>query len=158
MAQPDNISKLRGFLGLTGYYQRYVKNYAHKTAPLTNLLKKNSFQWNDEAEKCYEALKNIMSSTPVLATPDFTKPFVFECNASGFWIGEVLMQEGHPITFESRKLNKRESLKSMYDQEMLVIIHTLTKWRQYLLGRKILIRTNHNSLEYLLQQQTLSIE
>ena len=72
--KPDNISKLRGFLGLIGYYRRFVKNCAHRSVPLTNLLKKNSFRWNDEAEKCFEALKNIMSSTPVLATPYFTKP------------------------------------------------------------------------------------
>ena len=148
--KPDNILKLRGFLGLTVYYQRYVKNDAHKTNLLTDLLKKNSFRWNDEAKKCFEALKNVMSSTPVLATLDFTKPFVVECDASGFEIGAVLMQEGHPIAFECRKLNKRERLKSMYDKEMLAIIHALTKWRQYLLWSKILIRTNHNSLQYLL--------
>ena len=70
--QPVNISKLRGFLGLTGYYQRYVKNYAHKTAPLTNLLKKNSFQWNDEAEKCFEALNNIVINTSI-SNPEFHK-------------------------------------------------------------------------------------
>ena len=97
-----------------------------------------------------------MLSTPVITTLDFTKPFVVE--SSGFRIGAVLMQEGHPIAFESRKLNKRESLKSTYDKEMLAIIHALAKWRHYLLGRKILIRTNHNSLQYLLQQKTLSIE
>ena len=66
------------------------------------------------------------------------------------------MQEGHPIAIESRKLNKRERLKSTYDKEMLAITHALTKWRQYLLGSKILIKTDHNSLQYLLQQQTLS--
>ena len=99
-----------------------------------------------------------MSSTPVLETPNFTKPFVVECDASRFEIGVVLMQEGHPIAFESRKLNKRENLKSTYDKEMLAIIHALTKWRQYLLGSKILIRTDHNSLQYLLHQQTLSTE
>ena len=99
-----------------------------------------------------------MSSTPVLETPDFTKPFIVECDALGFGIGVVFMQEGHPIAFESRKLNKRESLKSTYNKEMLAIIHALTKWQQYLLGSKILVRTNHNSLQYLLQQQTLSIE
>ena len=86
--KPVNISKLRGFLGLTEYYQRFIKNYAHITTPLTNLLKKNSFRWNEEAKKCFEDLKEVMSNAPILATPDFTKPFVIECNASGFGIGQ----------------------------------------------------------------------
>ena len=81
--KPTNILKLRGFLGLTGYYRRFIRNYAQKTAPLSNILKKNSFQWSEEAEKCFDALKGIMSSTPVLATPDFSKPFMIECDASG---------------------------------------------------------------------------
>ena len=126
--KPGNISKLRDFLGLTGYYRRFVKNYTHKTAPLTNLLKKNSFQWNSEAEFFFKTLKCMMSSTPVLAKPNFTKPFVVECDTSIFILQAILMQEGHPIAFESRKLNKRESLKSTYDKEMLAIIHALTKW------------------------------
>ena len=84
MPKPNNISKVRGFLGLTIYYWRFVKNYAHVTTPVTNLLKKNSFQWNDEVEKCFEALKKIMSSTLVFATLDFTKPFVVESDASRF--------------------------------------------------------------------------
>ena len=90
--KPDNISKLRGFLCLTRYYRIFVKNYTHKTTPLTNLLKKNSFQWNSEAEFFFKTLKCMMSSTPVLAMPDFTKPFVVECNASGFGLGAVLIQ------------------------------------------------------------------
>ena len=124
----DNILKLRGFLGLIGYYRIFLNNYAHKTAPLTNLLKKNSFQWNSEVEKCFETLKCMMSSNPVLPMPNFTKPFVVECDASGFRLGEVLMQEGNPIAFESRKLNKRESLKSTYDKERLAIVHAIKKW------------------------------
>ena len=99
-----------------------------------------------------------MSSTPVLTTPDFTKPFAIECDALVSGLGVVLMQEGHPIAFESRKLNKRESLKSTYDKEMLAIIHALAKWRRYLLGIKILICIDHGNLQYLLQQKTLSTE
>jgi hypothetical protein len=156
--KPKNISKLRGFLGLTSYYRRFIKNYAHLTTPLLNLLKKNSFKWDNSAQECFETLKRVMSSTPVLATPDFAKPFVVECDASGIGIGAVLMQDGHPIAFESRKLNKKEELKSTYNKEMLAIMHALAKWRQYLLGSKFSIRSDHNSLQYLLRQKTLSTE
>ena len=93
-----------------------------------------------------------------MATPNFSKPFVIEYDASGFGIGVMLMQEGHPITFESRKLNKREFLQSTYNKEMLAIMHVLIKWRQYMLGSKFLIRTDHNSLQHLLQQKTLTTE
>ena len=99
-----------------------------------------------------------MSNAPVLATPDFSKPFIIECDASGFGIGAVLMQQGHPIAFESRKLNKRERLKSTYNKEILAIMHALAKWRKYLLGSKFSIRTDHNSLHHLFQQKMLSKE
>ena len=105
--KPTNISKLRVFLGLTGYYRRFIQNYAYITAPLSNLLKKNAFQWSEEAKKCFESLKGIMSSTHVLATPYFFKPFVIECDTSCYGLGALLMQDEHPIAFESRKLNKR---------------------------------------------------
>jgi hypothetical protein len=99
---------------------------------LSNLLKKNSFKCDNNAEECFETLKKVMPSAPVLTTPNFTKPFVVECDASGIGIGAVLMQDSHPIAFESRKLNKREELKSTYNKEMLAIMHALAKWRQYL--------------------------
>jgi hypothetical protein len=156
--KPKNISKLRGFLGLTGYYRRFIKNYAHLTTPSSNLLKKNAFKWDNNAQECLETLKRVMSSTPVLATPDFAKSFVVECDASGIGIGAVLMQDGYPIAFESRKLNKNEELKSTYNKEMLAIMHALAKWKQYLLGNKFSIRTDHNSIQYLLRQKTLSTE
>lgn len=97
-------------------------------------------------------------NTLVLATPDFSKPFIVECDASGFGIGAVLMHDNHPIAFKSKKLNERESLKLTYQKEMLAILHALTKWRQYLLRSKFSIRTDHNSLQFLLQQKTLSTE
>ena len=98
------IKKLRGFLGLTGYYRRFVKNYGRIVAPLTTLLKKDSFHWNEYANVSFEQLKKTMCTTPMLATPNFTKEFIVKCNAYGNGIVVVLMQEGLPVSFESHQL------------------------------------------------------
>ena len=79
--RPNNISKLRGCVGLTVYYKRFIKKYTHLMTPLSNLLKKNYFQWNNKVEECFDILKRVMTSTPVLPTPNFTKPFIVECVA-----------------------------------------------------------------------------
>ena len=92
-----------------------------------------------------------MSSCPVLALPDFRQPFVLECDASREGISAVLMQGGHPIAFESWKFLPHERLYSIYDKEMLAIMHALAKFRQYLVGNKFRVKTDHNSLRFFLE-------
>jgi hypothetical protein len=136
--------------------QRFVKGFSQLGAPLTDLTKKGAFNWTEESQKTFEKMKEVMSTCPVLALPDFTQSFVLECDASGEGIGAVLMQGGHPIVFERRKLREPERLYSIYDKEMLAIMHALTKFKQYLVGNRFVVKTYHNSLKYFLEQKDLS--
>ena len=101
---PTTINQFREFLGLIGYYHRFVNNYGRIVAPLTTLLKKDAFSWTPKATKACGHLKEAMCLAPVLATPDFTKTFIVECDASGNAIGADLMHEGRPIAFESNPI------------------------------------------------------
>ncbi|KAF7802266.1 Transposon Ty3-I Gag-Pol polyprotein [Senna tora] len=100
---PASIKQLRGFLGLSSYYCRFIHHYAAIAAPLTSLLKKEEFKWSDDAVTSFNALKAAITSALVLVLPDFSKPFTIETDASGLGIGAMLSQEGRPIAFFSKK-------------------------------------------------------
>jgi hypothetical protein len=150
---PKTLKSLRGFLGLTGYYRKFVKNYGKIAAPLMTLLKKNSFTWTPAATQAFQTLKMTMCTTPVLALPNFKKTFVLECEALGKGIGAILMQEGQPLAFTSKKLSEKNMGKPIYEKEMLVILHVIELWHPYLLGKCFQIKKYHQSLKYFLEQR-----
>ncbi|XP_072077108.1 uncharacterized mitochondrial protein AtMg00860-like [Arachis hypogaea] len=104
---PRDLKGFRGFIGLTGYYRHFVKNYGGITWPLTQLLKEDQFKWGNEAQTAFEAPKTTMVIVPVLAVPSFSKPFAVETNASGKGIGAVLLQEGRLVAYMSQKLSEQ---------------------------------------------------
>lgn len=141
--KPSTVKGLRGFLGITGYYRKFIKDYGIVAIPLTRLLQKDSFFWAEEATHAFNTLKEHLSKPPILAMPDFNKEFVVECDVSGYGIGAVLLQEGRPIAYISKGLRGRNLNLSTYEKELLALILATRKWSQYLIGRTFRIKTDH---------------
>ncbi|KAL0549151.1 hypothetical protein IC582_013632 [Cucumis melo] len=151
--QPKDITGLRGFLRLKGYYRRFVKRYGEIMAPVTKLLQKNSFKWDGEATLAFENLKLAMTTILVLALPNWSLPFIVETDASGSGLGAVLSQNGNPIAFFSQKLSPRAQTKSIYKRELMAVVLSVQKWRRYLLGRRFTIMLYQKALKFLLEQR-----
>ena len=120
---------LKGFLGLTGYYRKFILNYGHIVAPLTALLKKNAFIWSIHAKEAFQQLKVAVSQPLVMALPNFNLPFTIECDASGFGLGAILMQNHKPISFHSQLLKGRALQLCTYKKELLALVIAVHKWR-----------------------------
>jgi hypothetical protein len=130
---PNMIKSLRGFLGLTGYYRKFIRGYGSIAAPLINILRKNSFNWTAEAELAFQKLKEAVTTAPVLALPNFSQASVIEYDASGARIGAVLMQEQRPIAFLNKALKGGALHMSTYEKELFPLVTAVQKWRPYLL-------------------------
>ena len=150
---PVCVKDLRSFLGLAGYYRKFIRNFATISKELTNQLKKGAFQWNSSAQQAFDNLKTALVTAPVLALPDFNKVFVVETDASKEGIGAVLMQDSHPLAFLSKALGPRWQNLSVYEKELLAIVCAVQKWEQYLCGSHFIIKTDQKSLKWLLQQR-----
>lgn len=159
---PKNIRQLRKFIGVTGWYRRFIANYSSLSAPLTNLLKKNTkFVWTSSADSAFNKLKQALTSAPVLVTPDFKRHFYIQCDASSIGIGSVLFQRSddggeHPIAYFSQKLNKSQRNYSVTELECLAAVESIKKFRAYVEGLPFTVITDHASLKWLMDQRDLS--
>lgn len=151
------MRQLRGFLVLTSYYRRFVPQYAHLEASLTDLLWKQAFVWTPAATTAFEDLKSALTSTPVLWLPLFDRPFEIQTDASSTSIGVILLQDQHPLAYFSKALITWLQVASTYAREIYAITEAVWWW-QYLLVIRFIIYTDHQSLHYLIHQNIQTSE
>jgi hypothetical protein len=160
---PKTVRDVQCFLRFANFYQIFIKNYSQVAAPLTWLTCKDKLEWEPEAQKAFQDLKAIFTTTPILVHPDFSKPFNMETDASDFALGAVLSQEGdgrwfHPVVFYSRKFYAAEINFKIHDKELLTIVDSFREWRHLLEGAShpITIYTDHKNLEYFMTARVLN--
>jgi hypothetical protein len=155
---PTTVSEVQSFHGLAGYYCRFIPNFSKITKPITELLKKgNKYLWSEACDEAFKHLKKLLTTSPVLAQPDTTKPFDVYCDASGTGLGGVLMQEGRVIPYSSRQLRYHEEHYPTHDLELAAVVMALRTWHHYLLGNVVHIYTDHKSLKYIFTQPDLNM-
>jgi hypothetical protein len=155
---PTTTSEIWSFLGLAGYYRRFIKDFSKIAKPMTKLLEKNkAFEWTKECRVSFEELRKCLTSAPVLALPDLTKKFDIYCDASRQGLGCVLMQEGQVVCYASRQLMKLEENYPTHDLKLAAVVYALKIWRHYLIGHRCEIYSDHKSLKYIFTQNDLNL-
>jgi len=155
LLSPKSVKDVMSFLGLAGYYRRFVRGFATVAAPLTDLTKHDRrFDWTTECEQAFQTLKTLISSAPVLKYPRFDREFIIQTDASDVGVGAVLSQlDGDgvkkPVAFASQSLSVRERNYSTTEKEAYAIVYTLRHFRVYLLGRQFKLVTDHKALTWL---------
>ncbi|KAJ0956109.1 putative nucleotidyltransferase, Ribonuclease H [Helianthus annuus] len=157
-AAPKNPSEVRQFLGLAGYYRRFIQNFSKIAQPLTSLTqKKVVYSWGTKQEDAFQLLKQRLCSAPILSLPDGTEDFVVYCDASIQGLGCVLMQREKVIAYASRQLKVHERNYTTHDLELGAVVFALKIWRHYLYGTKCTIYTDHKSLQHIFDQRELNM-
>ncbi|GJX44740.1 putative reverse transcriptase domain-containing protein [Tanacetum coccineum] len=155
---PTTPSEIRSFLGLAGYYRRFISNFSKIVKPLTTLTQKNQkYVWGEEQENAFQTLKNNLCDAPILTLPDGVEDLVVYCDASNQGLGCVLMQRGKVIAYASRQLKIHEKNYTTHDLELGAVVFALKTWRHYLYGTKSVIYTDHKSLQHIFDQKELSM-
>jgi len=156
--KPTNITEIHSFLGLAGYYRRFIEGFSIIVILMTRLTRKETkWEWTQECEESFQELKKRLTTAPVLTLPSRTKGLVVYSDVSKKELGCVLMQHGKVITYASRQLKAHEINYPVHDLELAAVIFALRVWRHYLYGSRVQIFTNHKSLRYLMTQKELNM-
>nr|AAQ56531.1 putative polyprotein [Oryza sativa Japonica Group] len=156
--QPKTVSEIRSFLGLAGYYRRFIENFSKIAKPMTRLLQKDvKYKWSEECEQSFQELKSRLILAPILILPDPKKGFQVYCDASKLGLGCVLMQDGKVVAYASRQLRPHEKNYPTHDLELAAVVHALKIWRHYLFGTRTEVYTDHKSLKYIFTQPDLNM-
>ncbi|GKB14132.1 putative reverse transcriptase domain-containing protein [Tanacetum coccineum] len=152
-ASPKTPTKIRQFLGLAGYYKRFIKGFSKIARPMAELTQKSvKFDWGEKAEAAFQLLKQKLYSAPILALPEGSEKFMVYCDASHKGLGTILMQKENVIAYASRQLKVHEKNYTTHDLELAAVVFALKMWRHYMYGTKCVMFTDHKSLQYILDQ------
>ncbi|KAF8047205.1 hypothetical protein N665_3149s0002 [Sinapis alba] len=156
--QPKSATEIRSFLGLAGYYRKFIKGFSSIAQPMTKLTGKDvKFAWSEDCERSFSELKDMLTSAPVLVLPKADQPYVVYTDASITGLGCFLTQHGKVIAYASRQLRKHEGNYPSHDLEMAVVVFALKIWRSYFYGAKVQKLTDHKSLKYIFTQPELNL-
>ncbi|GJU79126.1 putative reverse transcriptase domain-containing protein [Tanacetum coccineum] len=157
-ASPKSPTEISQFLGLAGYYRRFIEGFSKIAKPMTKLTqKKVKFEWGDKQEAAFQLLKQKLCSAPILALPEGSEDFIAYCDASKKGLGAVLMQREKVIAYASRQLKIHEKNYTTHDLELGAVVFALKIWRHYLYGTKCTVFTDHKSLQHILNQKELNM-
>ncbi|GJS47260.1 putative reverse transcriptase domain-containing protein [Tanacetum coccineum] len=157
-ASPKTPTEIRQFLGLAGYYRRFIEGFSKIAKPMTKLTQKGiKFDWGEKEENAFQLIKQKLCSAPILALPEGSKDFVVYCDASHKGLGVVLMQREKVIAYASRQLKVHEKNYTTHDLELGSVVFALKIWRHYLYGTKCTVFTDHKSLQHILDQKELNM-
>ncbi|GKC06851.1 putative reverse transcriptase domain-containing protein, partial [Tanacetum coccineum] len=157
-ASPTTPTKVRQFLGLAGYYQRFIKGFSKIAKSLTELNQKNKkYIWGENQESAFQLLKQKLCKAPILALPEGNDDFIVYCDASHQGLGAVLMQREKVIAYASRQLKPHEENYTTHDLKLGAVVFALKIWRHYLYGTKYFVFTDHKSLQHILHQKELNM-
>ena len=156
--RPKSVFEIHSFLGLAGYYRRFIEDFSRLATPMMRLTwKEVKFDWDDRCEEAFQELKRRLTITPILIVPDRGQGYTVYCDASRTGLGCVLMQSGRVVAYGFCQLKNHEQNYPTQDMELVAVVFALKIWRHYLYDEEFKVYSNHKSLKYIFTQRDLNM-